>query len=191
MRFFLTDECPDLEAELRRLGHEICGGPADRVKAVCAGSDWHPKRYDVRPHVQGHRPDVCLFVGPLRVVPVGWPGETGARGLSEFGYARDQIVAVKGTRGCLAVGVARPGDDPEMARRYASGMCPKCVGGPQSYSAWATTHEPTAIAMARDRRCAIWHPGEGGADGLVRMCVESIRRSEYRGGRMATPFRPG
>ena len=190
MRFFLTDECPELEAELRRIGHEICGTPADRVTASCAGSDWHPKRYDVRPHVQGHRPEVCLFVGPLRVVPVGWPGATGEHGLSEFGYPRDQIIAVKGTRNCLAIGVARLGDDPDMARRYAMGMCPRCVGGPQSYSAWATADAGTASTMARERRCALWRAGEGGADGLVRLCAEMMRRVEYRGGKGGAPFLP-
>ena len=183
MRFFLTDEAPELEAELRRLGHEVVGTPADRAPAACAGTDWHPKRYNVVPHIQGHRPDVCLFVTPLRIVGIG------GGMLSEFGYVRDQIVATRGTRGCVTVGLTLPGYDPKMTTDYKMGKCPKCVGGPQSFDLWATTDEATARDVARERRCALWAPGEGGAGGLI-AAIEHIRgRQPYRGGREAVPFR--
>lgn len=184
LRFFLTDDCPELEAELRRIGHDVVGGPADRVTARCAGTDWTPARYDPRPFIQGHRPDVCLFVSPLRVVEFE-PGK-----FSEFGYHRDHMVTIRGIRNCLTVGLAVVGDEPKMTRRYRSGMCPKCVVGPQSLGAWATADEATAVDVARERRCALWRPGEGGAAGLVVM-VESMReRAQYRGGKDAVPFRP-
>ena len=145
LRFFLTDDVPDLEDELRRIGHEVVGGPAERVTAICAGTDWHPSRYDPRPFIRAHRPDVCLFVSPLRIVPVGFPAATGERGLSEYGYHRDHMVTIRGIRNCLTIGLARVGDDPTMTRRYRSGMCPKCVVGPQSLGAWATADEATAV----------------------------------------------
>lgn len=184
IRFFLTDDVPELEDELRRIGHEVLGAPSERVTARCAGTDWHPSRYDPRPYIRDHRPDVCLFVSPLRVVEFE-PGK-----FSEFGYHRDHMVTIRGIRNCLTIGIARVGDDPTMTRRYRSGMCPRCVVGPQSLGAWATADEATAAEMARERRCALWRPGEGGAAGLVAM-VEAMRaRGQYRGGKDAVPFRP-
>jgi len=181
---------PDLEDELRRIGHEVVGGPAERVTAICAGTDWHPSRYDPRPFIRAHRPDACLFVSPLRIVPVGFPAATGERGLSEYGYHRDHMVTIRGIRNCLTIGLARVGDDPTMTRRYRNGMCPKCVVGPQSLGAWATADEATAVEMARERRCALWRPGEGGAAGLVAMVEAMQTRGQYRGGKDAVPFRP-
>ena len=190
LRFFLTDDVPDLEDELRRIGHEVVGGPAERVTAICSGTDWHPSRYDPRPFIRAHRPDVCLFVSPLRIVPVGFPAATGERGLSEYGYHRDHMVTIRGIRNCLTIGLARVGDDPTMTRRYRSGMCPKCVVGPQSLGAWATADEATAVETARERRCALWRQGEGGAAGLVAMVESMQARGQYRGGKDAVPFRP-
>lgn len=184
LRFLLTDDCPDLEAELRRIGHEVVGGPSERVTAACAGTDWHPKRFDIVRAVQAHRPDSCLFVAPLRIVEYE-PGK-----FSEFGYARDQIVKVKGVRNCVTVGVARVGDDPRMSDLYRRGMCPKCVAGPQTFGFWATADEATAMDEARQRRTALWRPGEGGAVGLVALVEAAMRREQHRGGKDARPHLP-
>lgn len=183
MRFFLTDEAPELEAELRRTGHEVVGTSVDRVATVCAGTDWAPRRYEVVAHIQAHRPDACIFVTPLRLVQFQ-PGL-----YSEFGYVRDQIVAVRGTRGCVAVGLTLPGGDPKMVGDYKMGRAPKCVGAPQSFDVWATTDEGTARDVARERRCALWHGGEGGAAGLVAAVEHARGRHSYRGGKDSVPFR--
>ena len=188
MKFFLTDDVPDMETELRRLGHEVVGGPAERVTAICAGSGWGAKDYNPLPFVQRLRPDVCLFVGPLRTVPVGFPVSNGERGYAEFGYHRSHIVNVKGTGNCIAVGLARVGDDPEVTRRYRQGKCPGCTGGPQSFAMWATADAGTAAEVARERRCALWRPGEGGAAGLIAALEDIRRRGQYRGGVGAQPY---
>ena len=89
-------------------------------------------------------------------------------------------------------GAIKKADGTKERREFSitGGMCPRCVVGPQSLAAWATADEATAAEMARERRCALWRPGEGGAAGLVAM-VEAMRaRGQYRGGKDAVAFRP-
>lgn len=183
LRFFLTDDCPELETELRRAGHEVVGGPGERVTAVCAGTTWEPRFYNPVAWVQQLRPDVCLFVGPRRDIDFAVHPASGRPGVTQFGYHRDHVVKIKGVRNCITIGLARVGDDPGMTAMYRRADCPRCVAGPQSFGFWATADAGAAAEHARERRCALWRPGEGGADGIVAL-VESVRRREqYRGGK--------
>ena len=55
--------CPSTEDELRHIGHEVLGARPNVARQL-RGTDWHPSRYDPRPYIRDHRPDVCLFVSP-------------------------------------------------------------------------------------------------------------------------------
>lgn len=51
--------------------------------------------------------------------------------------------------------------------------------------------EAPAVESARERRTAVWHPGEGGLNGVVAAIRAHVARSGYSAHRGAVPFRPG
>lgn len=184
LRIFLADDAPDVEAELRRLGHVVIGAPADRATAVCA-PDWPRERYMPHVHVQAHRPDAAIFPSPLRHVP--FPGG----GVQEWGYKKEQLVKCVGVRGCCCVGLALPGEDPRVTGWYRRGMHPGCIATPHKFSMWATTYETTATESARERRTALWRPGPGGLDGVIEGIRAHLARTGYSPSRQSQPHRPG
>ena len=183
LRIFIADEAPNVEAELRRLGHEIVGTPAERASAICPPA-WDRSTYLLHGFVQAHRPDAAILPSPLRHVPI--PG-----GLQEWGYKVAEVVKAKGVRGCCVVGLAMPGEDPRVTGWFRRGMYPDCIAAPHKLSVWATTDEATAVESARERRTAVWHPGEGGMGGVVAAIRAHLARAGYSAHRGAAPLRPG
>ncbi len=147
MRWFLTDDVPDMAERLRAAGEVVVGTPDDWV-STRQPTIRHARDYPLRAHVQHHQPDVVVLVNPLRLLamPGGW---------LEFGYFRKHTQDVR--RGTSLVFYST--NDPATWEAFQTGRAPGCVCKPHDAAVYVSG-DPATVARAKAaKRAALWTPG--------------------------------
>lgn len=168
MRWFLTDDVPDLAEKLRAAGEEVVGTSDDWV-STRQHTIRHARDYPLRAHVQHYQPDVVVLVEPLRLLEV--PG-----GLLEFGYFRKHTQDVRASTTLVFYSPT----DPAAWEAFQTGRAPGCVCKPADAAVYVSGDAGTVARAKATKRAALWRPGDSIAPVLAAV-AHARSRQVYRG----------
>lgn len=169
-RRILTTKDHPISAALVAAGMLEVGGPGRRAEDFVDPAAPDTKAYPLSRLIAEVRPDVLVLIDPWR---------------DGFGYGKGTVVKwAQSKAGHLAVGV---GDDPAYWELARARRHPACVCSLQNFAVYVTNDPATAEASARERRTALWRPGES-ADHVVRAIRDAAGRQRYVAGPRALPY---
>jgi hypothetical protein len=173
MRWFLSDEAPELEAALRARGEEVVSQPEDAARRFVHGASFHPNDYSLDDLPLRRRAEVVVLVEPIRVVP--FPD-----GSAEFGYARGHGRTLR-NRGVTLAMLADLG----IMEAFLAGRHRTCACQPNDVAVLIVPTVEAGDLARKQRRTALWRSGDdvGKIVGAVQHAREGKTYSPRRQGR--------